>query len=105
MSRAYSNRVADWFVYILQCADDSLYTGITTDVERREREHNAGKLGARYTRSRRPVKIVYSEEMECRSVAARREYAIKKMAPAVKRALIQIGAAEDRKDDGSPVIP
>ena len=50
----------EWFVYILECADGSLYTGITTDLERRVSEHNEGKLGARYTRARRPVKLRYS---------------------------------------------
>jgi putative endonuclease len=84
-----------WFVYILQCADGSLYTGITTDVQRREREHNDGKLGARYTRSRRPVRLVYSESQNSRSTAAKREYAVKQLTLAAKRVLIQ--AFEDKK--------
>ena len=67
-----------WFVYILHCRDDTLYTGITTDVGRRIEEHNAGKApGARYTRSRRPVKLAYAEEAASRAAAARRETAIK----------------------------
>jgi putative endonuclease len=68
-----------WFVYILRCADGSLYTGITKDITRRINEHNNGKLAAAYTRSRRPVKLVYSEECLDRSTAATREAEIKKM--------------------------
>ncbi|HQQ62424.1 MAG TPA: GIY-YIG nuclease family protein [Pseudomonadales bacterium] len=86
-----------WYVYIIECADGSLYTGITTDVQRREREHNDGKLGARYTRSRRPVRLVYSESQNSRSTAAKREYAVKRMTLSAKRALIL--AVEDKKDN------
>ena len=68
-----------WFVYILRCADGSLYTGITKDITRRINEHNNGKLAAAYTRSRRPVKLVYSEKYLDRSTAATREAEIKKM--------------------------
>ena len=50
--------MTDWFVYILRCADDSLYTGITNDVARRVKQHNTGQQGARYTRQRRPVTLV-----------------------------------------------
>lgn len=78
-----------WSVYILRCADDSLYTGITTDVERRLTEHNAGDgLAAKYTRSRRPVRLVYREAVDSRSEAARREYAIKRLRKSAKEALI-----------------
>ncbi len=68
-----------WFVYILQCADDSLYTGITTDVERRCKEHNdsSGKLGAKFTRGRQPVSLVHQEDSVSRSAASRREIEIK----------------------------
>lgn len=69
----------DWQVYILQCRDGSLYTGITTDPERRVKEHNTSPKGAKYTRSRRPVKLVYLEESEDRSAASKREWAIKKL--------------------------
>ena len=65
-----------WFVYIVQCRDDSLYTGITTNVERRMQQHNEG-TGAKYTRSRRPVELVYWEEVSSHSDALKREYAIK----------------------------
>ncbi|MDJ0880443.1 MAG: GIY-YIG nuclease family protein [Gammaproteobacteria bacterium] len=68
-----------WYVYILHCADHSLYTGITTDLKRRVEEHNGntGTLGAKYTRSRRPVKLVYQEECSSRAEAAAREHKIK----------------------------
>lgn len=69
----------EWFVYILECADGSLYTGITTDLERRVSEHNEGKLGARYTRARRPVKLRYSARFANRSEASVEEAAIKKL--------------------------
>ena len=65
-------------VYILQCADDTLYTGIATDVDRRLDEHNGSEKGAKYTRSRRPVTLVYCEAFPDRSSASRREYEIKK---------------------------
>lgn len=69
-----------WFVYIVQCADDSLYTGVTTDVSRRIKEHNEdNKKGARYTKTRRPVRLVYEEPQASRSEACQREAAIKKL--------------------------
>ncbi|MDP1862791.1 MAG: GIY-YIG nuclease family protein [Thiobacillus sp.] len=72
--------LAAWFVYMLRCADDTLYTGITTDIPRRLAEHNGeGGLGARYTRSRRPVTLVYAESADDRAVASRREAAIKRL--------------------------
>ncbi|MCK5725923.1 MAG: GIY-YIG nuclease family protein [Thiotrichaceae bacterium] len=77
----------DWFVYILRCADKSLYTGITTDIQRRLKEHN-GVGGARYTRSRQPVILVYQESADCRSSASQREYAIKQLSKKQKEALI-----------------
>ncbi|MDH5185029.1 MAG: GIY-YIG nuclease family protein [Gammaproteobacteria bacterium] len=67
-----------WFVYLLECADQSLYTGITTDLERRVDEHNGSKLGARYTRSRRPVRLLYHERYDDRSSATQREIQIKR---------------------------
>lgn len=68
-----------YFLYILQCADDSLYTGITTDLDRRIKEHNDSKLGAKYTKIRRPVKLVYSKEFTDRSQASKEESRIKKL--------------------------
>ncbi|QOR62904.1 GIY-YIG nuclease family protein [Sulfurovum sp. ST-21] len=67
-----------YYVYIVQCADETLYTGIATDVERRLEEHNNSEKGAKYTRVRRPVMLVYSEALPDRSSALKREYAIKK---------------------------
>ena len=79
-----------WTVYILRCADGSLYTGITRDLERRVVEHNShALLAARYTRSRRPVVVVYREPAATRSAAARREYQIKQMVRAEKEKLVE----------------
>lgn len=81
-------RRSAWWVYVLRCADGSLYTGITTDVDRRLAEHNGdGAAGARYTRSRRPVALVYAEAAASRAEAARREAAIKRLDRARKLAL------------------
>ncbi|MEA2091745.1 MAG: GIY-YIG nuclease family protein [Campylobacterota bacterium] len=68
-----------YFVYIVECSDNTLYTGIATDVERRLDEHNNSDKGAKYTKIRRPVKLVYSEVQEDRSSASKREHAIKKL--------------------------
>lgn len=76
-----------WFVYVLVCADGSYYTGATTDPERRLGQHQAG-TGSRYTRARRPLKLVYSEPCPDRSSALKRELAIKRLTHAQKRALI-----------------
>ena len=75
------------FVYIVECADGSLYTGWTTNVEERVKTHNSGE-GAKYTRSRLPVKLVYFEELEDRSAALKREAAIKKLTRREKELLI-----------------
>ncbi|ADJ13616.1 GIY-YIG nuclease family protein [Halalkalicoccus jeotgali] len=75
------------YVYVLECADGSLYTGYTTDVERRVAEHDAGE-GAKYTRGRTPVSLVYTESFETRSDAMSREYAIKRLSRAEKEALV-----------------
>lgn len=77
-----------WYVYILRCADGTFYTGITTDIERRVREHNASGRGARYTRNRRPVRLVWSEEAGSRAAAGRREHAIRKLRRPGKLALL-----------------
>jgi len=71
----------------VQCSDESLYTGITTDIERRLSRHNQG-VGSRYTRSRRPVELVYTETATDRSEALRRELQIKRLPVVAKRALI-----------------
>ncbi|HIP21336.1 MAG TPA: GIY-YIG nuclease family protein [Sulfurimonas sp.] len=77
-----------YFVYILKCSDDTLYTGITTDLKRRVDEHNNSQKGAKYTKLRRPVKLAYSEESEDRSSASKREYAIKQLSRKEKLELI-----------------
>ena len=77
-----------YWVYILRCADGTLYTGCTNDLSRRLAAHNAGK-GAKYTRSRRPVELVYREEVPDKSAALRREAAIKGLSRGEKLALIQ----------------
>jgi len=66
-----------WYVYLARCADESIYTGIALDVDRREAQHNAGK-GARYTRGRRPVAVVYREKCGTRSEALKREARLRK---------------------------
>ncbi len=76
-----------WFLYMVECRDGSLYTGITNDIERRIGQHNDG-TGARYTRSRRPVRIRYQELCESRSAALMRECAVRLMSPKEKWALI-----------------
>jgi putative endonuclease len=73
-----------WHVYMVRCSDRTLYTGITNDLEKRIEAHNSGKEGARYTRSRRPVKLVYSEQVESKSAAAKLEYQLKKL-PRLKK--------------------
>ena len=75
-------------MYILRCADDTLYTGIATDVDRRAAVHNRGQ-GAKYTRSRRPVTVIYREPGADKSAALRREAAIKRLPRAQKLKLIQ----------------
>jgi len=78
-----------WFVYLLRCADGSLYTGIAKDVDRRCQQHNAG-TASRYTRSRLPVVVVYREAHASRSLALRREAAVKALSRRQKEALIRL---------------
>ena len=79
--------MGNW-VYMLKCADGSYYSGYSTDPARREKEHNAGR-GARYTRSRRPVSLVYREECADKGAALRREAELKKLTHAQKEALAE----------------
>lgn len=76
-----------WYVYMLRCSDNSLYTGSTTDLKRRESMHNSGK-GAKYTKSRLPVRMVYSEPCEDKSQALKRECALKRLTKVQKEMLI-----------------
>lgn len=77
------------FVYILKCADSSLYTGYTTDLKKRVGEHNTSKRGARYTKSRRPVALIHSEKYKTKSKALKREIEIKSWRREKKLALIK----------------
>ena len=79
----------NWYVYIVECADGSFYTGITTNVKRRILEHNYGSKSAKYTRSRRPVRLVYMKEVQDRSEASKEEYRIKRLKRKQKLELIQ----------------
>jgi predicted GIY-YIG superfamily endonuclease len=92
--RGLLQRVAEttnktWFLYIVRCADGSLYTGISNDVDRRFKQHNAG-TASRYTRSRLPVELVYQELQTSRSEALKRELAIKAMSRQEKESLIRL---------------
>jgi len=79
--------MAEWYVYMLLCSDQSLYTGVATDIEARVATHNAGK-GAKYTRGRLPVKLVYYERIGAHGAALSREHAIKRLRRAAKRQLM-----------------
>lgn len=85
--------MSDYTVYILRCGDGTLYTGCTNDLARRVKTHSAGK-GAKYTRARLPVELVYSEPATDKSAALRREAAIKALSRREKLALIQTGRQE-----------
>ncbi len=80
--------MAEWFVYVLRCRTGQLYTGITTNLDRRLKEHNSG-VGSKFTRSRRPVAIVHRERFVNRSLAAKRELRIKRMTLSKKLLLIK----------------
>lgn len=77
-----------YYLYILECADKTLYTGITVDLERRVKEHNTSKLGAKYTKARRPVKLVYSKKFRNRSTASKAEAKIKMLSREEKLKLL-----------------
>lgn len=83
-----------WFVYILRCGDDTLYTGSTDDISRRLAAHNSGK-GAKYTRGRGPLELVYSEELPSHSEALKREIAIKRLSRPQKLKLIEVKTAAE----------
>lgn len=86
-----------FYCYIVECADGTYYTGWSMDPERRVRQHNAGH-GARYTRSRRPVRLIYVEPQADRAAAMRRERVIKKLSHAQKNALASNAKIEDAED-------
>lgn len=84
--------MGDWYLYMVCCADSTLYTGITKDVKKRLDEHNNSKLGARYTRARRPVTLAYQERHPSRSAVCRREAQVKKLSRLEKQQLIEEAA-------------
>lgn len=77
-----------WYVYLVRCADSTLYCGVTTDPKRRLKEHNTSKLGAAYTKARRPVQLVYLEKIPDRSLAQKREAFIKALPKTEKEKLV-----------------
>ena len=77
-----------YYLYIVECADKTLYTGITVDLKRRIKEHNTSKIGAKYTKARRPVTLVYSKKFRNRSTASKAEAKIKKMTRKEKLSLL-----------------
>lgn len=78
-----------YYLYILECADQTLYTGITVDLERRVLEHNTSKVGAKYTKARRPVQLLYSKKFRNRSLASRAEIKVKRLSRMEKLNLIR----------------
>ena len=95
---------SDWWVYIVRCGDGTLYTGIARDLAARLESHNAGR-GARYTRSRRPVELVYSEPASSRGVALRREADIRRRGALYKRALAALMNAQGSDRSPGPAAP
>lgn len=89
---------SQWYLYVVACRDESLYTGITTDVERRVLEHNESSQGARYTRSRRPVNLVASWPCQDRSEASKLEYAFKALSRDEKLARLDAPGLDDLLD-------
>ena len=87
-----------WYLYILRCKDDTLYTGITTDVEKRLEVHRSGK-GAKYTRGRSPLTLVHRETCGTHSQALKRELAVKAMAREEKQKLIEMGQITEKNLD------
>lgn len=87
--------IKQWCVYMVRCNDGTLYTGITNDIERRVLEHNAETGGAKYTRARQPVALVYVENVESRSIAAKREYQIKRTPLIEKKRLVDASKSDN----------
>ena len=83
--------MSSWFVYMVRASDQSLYTGITTDIDRRLAEHQSGKAGAKYFRGRTALEMVFTESSATRSTASKREAEIKKLTRAQKVSLIKSG--------------
>ena len=85
-----------WYFYVVKCSDGTLYSGITNDLEKRIKTHNLGK-GAKYTRSRLPVKLLYSERKRDRITASRREYQVKRLTRAEKKEMISKARKNEKK--------
>lgn len=85
-----------YYLYILECSDSTLYTGITTDLHRRVEEHNSSNLGAKYTRGRRPVGLIYSKEFDDRSMASKAESLFKKLSKIKKLEAIRLSKKYDQ---------
>lgn len=94
-----------WFVYLVRCQDATLYCGIAKDLARRVEEHNSTDRGAKYTRGRRPVQLVYAEEVASRAQATQREGRIKKMPAAKKKSLIVSVTNQIRENRGHETVP
>jgi putative endonuclease len=94
-----------YYLYILKCKDETLYTGITVDLERRAKEHNFSKLGSKYTAVRRPVKLVYAKKFRNRSVASKEEYRIKQLSKKEKLKLILCQPSLAVKKAGGKKLP
>lgn len=90
-----------WYVYIVQCVDGSLYTGVAKNIAARLAQHNAG-TGAKYTRGRGPVVLVYQEPAVDHGTALRKEHVLKQLSPAAKRALIETGSLQDAQVSFEP---
>ena len=90
-----------WYVYIIKCRDGTFYTGITTDVERRIGDHNMGK-GAKYTRGRGPVRLIYQCGMKSRAEASKEEYRIKQLSKTEKALLL--GSSAKNQNSNKPTI-
>ena len=80
-----------WFLYVVRCCDGTLYTGVTTDLNRRVNEHNTSKRGAKYTKTRRPVNLIWSNKYNNRSEAQSAEYSFKKLSRKEKLDIIKNG--------------
>lgn len=91
--------MSEWWLYLIETEGGRLYTGITTDVERRYQQHESGRGGARFFRTDPPVRIAYRERCEDRSQASRREAAIKKWSHQRKRSLFEAGVTEAEVND------
>jgi putative endonuclease len=92
-----------WYVYMLRCGDGSLYTGMTNDLEKRVRAHREGR-GARYTRSRPPVTLVFHQRQQTRSAALKAEHQMKQLPRSEKLALVRRHRASARRNNGSATV-